>query len=527
MRNGRKPRQHIADTDEFERLTPTSEASVEAQAEEQGTSESSAEDLDVIQLSLEVFGDEEEAEVRATTELAEPVESKPVPGPEPTIDSIESSAEQRKEERSGTPIASRRKARANEPAEVGGSPALPDSPTPSDFAASSEEAPPDEASPDEPAPEVTAPDEAAPDAAAGPFEDLADVPEGPKPYQPPAPQPADDPALARRLARIHLRSGSLAIARAELEALAGGARLGPDGLLDLAESRWRMGELHGAGEAAVAYLEADGKEPLGFVIAAEAAALAGKHEQSRKLVEAALEASLSGLDDMFAGIRPKASWGTALGQHASAALTGPASVAWPVIPAASVATTSDAEPAALPAPAQPPKPEMAGPLEIPAPPVTPAPVAPASVMPVEPIDATAPVVDAPGAVASSLPEASSEVEPQAWQTELAAGCAALAGEDALLAALHFAVALRSSNQAARSILEAIDRRSDLALELVRGDALKALGQTEDAGNAYRSVASAPGSGDAAHGADVNEPRPESSAPVEPERSEPHKIDWSD
>src|SRR6476661_3109975 len=53
------------------------------------------------------------------------------------------------------------------------------------------------------------------------------------------------------LARLHLRLGSLALARAELETLAGQDALDEDGLVDLAEARWRTGDIAGAGEAAV------------------------------------------------------------------------------------------------------------------------------------------------------------------------------------------------------------------------------------------------------------------------------------
>ena len=52
------------------------------------------------------------------------------------------------------------------------------------------------------------------------------------------------------LAHTHLRLGSLALARAELETLAGARRLDTPGLVDLAEARWRTGDLTGAGEAA-------------------------------------------------------------------------------------------------------------------------------------------------------------------------------------------------------------------------------------------------------------------------------------
>ena len=54
-----------------------------------------------------------------------------------------------------------------------------------------------------------------------------------------------DPDLI--LARLHLRLGSLALARAELETLAGRDALDADGLVDLAEARWRTGDIAGAG----------------------------------------------------------------------------------------------------------------------------------------------------------------------------------------------------------------------------------------------------------------------------------------
>ena len=55
---------------------------------------------------------------------------------------------------------------------------------------------------------------------------------------------------------LHLRMGSLALARAELESLAGRGMLDEPALLDLAEVRWRTGDLAGAGEAANALLSA-------------------------------------------------------------------------------------------------------------------------------------------------------------------------------------------------------------------------------------------------------------------------------
>jgi hypothetical protein len=77
------------------------------------------------------------------------------------------------------------------------------------------------------------------------------------------------------MTRLHLRMGSLELARAELEALAGAGQLDTESLIDLAEVRWRTGDLPGAGVAANAYLAAERDETLALVIAAEASAAAG------------------------------------------------------------------------------------------------------------------------------------------------------------------------------------------------------------------------------------------------------------
>ena len=56
-----------------------------------------------------------------------------------------------------------------------------------------------------------------------------------------------------RLARVHLRGGLLTLARASLEQMAGVGALDREALADLAEARWRSGDLEGAAEAAVAH----------------------------------------------------------------------------------------------------------------------------------------------------------------------------------------------------------------------------------------------------------------------------------
>jgi hypothetical protein len=107
-----------------------------------------------------------------------------------------------------------------------------------------------------------------------------------------------------------------------------------------------------------------------------------------------------------------------------------------------------------------------------------------------------------------------------WDGEVAAGAAALRAGDALMAALHFAVALRMTPESARAVIDGIGERQDLALELVRGDALRQLGNGSDAGEAYASVESALGKHRVVAQAAAPEPAaPEPAAP-EPAAPEP-------
>jgi len=117
-----------------------------------------------------------------------------------------------------------------------------------------------------------------------------------------------DPPVDRRLARLHLRVGQLSLARAELEALAGSGELDEEGLLALAEARWRTGDLAGAGEAAMAYLDGGGKGAVGLVIAAESVAAVGRPSEARRLTQRALERGDLPLDRMFAGMPRSSIW---------------------------------------------------------------------------------------------------------------------------------------------------------------------------------------------------------------------------
>jgi hypothetical protein len=94
------------------------------------------------------------------------------------------------------------------------------------------------------------------------------------------------------------------------------------------------------------------------------------------------------------------------------------------------------------------------------------------------------------------------------------GLAYLNAHDPMMAALHFAVAIRLAPESANAVLDAIGDRPDLPLQLVRGDALRLLGLEGDAGKAYMSVQSALGAPKPAAPESPAEPE----APAEPAES---------
>ncbi len=111
-----------------------------------------------------------------------------------------------------------------------------------------------------------------------------------------------------RLARLHLRGGMLPLARAELEQLAGTAGLDVDALADLAEARWRSGDLEGAAEAANAHLTNGGHEPIAELILAEALDRNGHLIDARAHSSRVIERLGNGLDRLFAGEPRSTAW---------------------------------------------------------------------------------------------------------------------------------------------------------------------------------------------------------------------------
>lgn len=287
--------------------------------------------------------------------------------------------------------------------------------------------------------------------------------------QPRRPMPA-------RLARLHLRTGATSLARAELETLAGRDALDDEALLDLAEARWRSGDLAGAGDAARAFLESGEETTVALAIAAEAAEALGRPVEARRLAGRAAAAGADALDAAFAGL--------------------PRSAIWPGTPAAGVQPSLfeplTVEPGGDEAPLERPAPS-GSPAE--QPPVVPEPMDPSA----SPVGGT--VGSGPSAPGSGGSVAEPSVGPGApgfWEPggadlaelmpaareALSAGAASLAAGRPEVAAIQLSVALRLQPELAAVIIDLVAPIADPRIELVRGDALRIAGREPEARRAW-------------------------------------------
>lgn len=260
------------------------------------------------------------------------------------------------------------------------------------------------------------------------------------------------------LARAHLRLGSHALARTELEMLAVAGELDGPGRVDLAEVRWRTGDLARAGEAAVEALATIGDEPVALVIAAEAAAALGRPNEARRLARRAMDCIGVPIDAVFAGMPRSAVWPADLAEPPPTAATlfqqepmhGQVKRADDSdTVAASTLRATVSEPSA----------------------------GPASRTPVTPgfWDVDAGVEPA----ARGAPDPAEELE---------AARRALVAGSLDEAALRFAVTLRLAPALAPAVLEATEGGSGPGLQIVRGDAFRLVGLETEARRAYAMAA---------------------------------------
>jgi hypothetical protein len=260
--------------------------------------------------------------------------------------------------------------------------------------------------------------------------------------------------------------GSLGLARAELETFAGRNLLDDEAIRDLAEARWRTGDLAGAGEAAAAYLESHPDDVLALIVAAEAQADLGRPSEARRLAGLALEHAAGSLDPLFAGM--------------------PRSQVWPVDPGAAGPAGvlfDDLHPGPLPtgsgngsfAGGGGPEPAVHEPLE----------------------------PGLPAAIVGGQSLWGEEDEPTSPSKPLdatslfhSAGVAVEAGriEDAATALI---LALRAAPGLAPAVLDLLAGRGEPLLVLVRGDAQRIVGREAEALRDHASAASGFGSGEQA------------------------------
>jgi hypothetical protein len=270
------------------------------------------------------------------------------------------------------------------------------------------------------------------------------------------------------LAGLHLRLGALALARAELETLAGRDALDDAGLTDLAEVRWRTGDLEGAGEAAAAILDGDDGPVVALVVAAEAAMARGRPSEARRYADRAAARAGDTLDAVFAGMPRSAIW------PPDPAALPPTSAALFDVPAVGPAARDAARPATVVGGA-----------------AVGADAAPS--LGLWETDA-----DVPGGPVDAGPEL-----PIAGD-ELVLARAALDADAPGDAAIHLALVVRVTPSLAPAVLELIgdDRRPELAL--VRGDAYRLVGLESEARQAYAEVPRP-----------APRPRPDAAVPPEP------------
>jgi hypothetical protein len=324
---------------------------------------------------------------------------------------------------------------------------------------------------------------------------LAEFPEAAGVPPPPLPAPSERP-LELRLASIHLRTGVLALARAELETSAGRGELDDAALLDLAEVRWRTDDVTGAGEAAAAYFATGREDTLALVIATEATASIGRSTEARRLAARALARGDVPIDEIFRGIRPSSYWpatsamtgepaGTLFGgpRHGSSAGTAGVTGAAVLGRLAAAEEVGSGLPSATdpgrppPGPAH--EPAAAGAATIGAA------MSPTLWSDEETMSAGLSAGLATGLSGASLPDPAAELD---------AARADLADDRGPAAAIRLAVVLRIAPDQAAAVLEVLSGISGPSIELVRGDALRLSGHEAEARQAYARAAGLLGGG---------------------------------
>ncbi len=320
------------------------------------------------------------------------------------------------------------------------------------------------------------------------------------------PSGADIPVVDDRpadlvLARLHLRLGSLTLARAELETLAGRDALDADGLVDLAEVRWRTGDISGAGEAAVAALDDEDGPLLALVVAAEAAAARGRPTEARRLADRVLAVADGSIDDVFAGMPRGGVWPP----DAAAPPPAPTTMFDPPHLATRGVGRSSARP---PAAARTAAGEALG----------------RASETVPPIDTSTLRMWDDAETPDAATRADHDIQPGSLSgaDSLDLGRSALDAGDLDDAVLRLSLVLRVSPALAPAIIDLVAERPERMLALVRGDAYRLVGREIEALRAYADAAGSdtdpdrPDPGHLLPEPDHPRPQPDPDPPPEPD-----------
>jgi hypothetical protein len=275
---------------------------------------------------------------------------------------------------------------------------------------------------------------------------------------------------------MHLRGGLLPLARAALEQMAGAGTLDREALADLAEVRWRSGDLEGAAEAARAHHAAGGAEPVAYLIIADHLLRHGQQADGLRLAGEVAARVGGALDVLFAGESRGPGWPPATPEWMDRGAGSPGR--WGIL-------VGGAEVAA-------PTPDTWAPIPIArhglAPAGGPRPGAPAGMGPF----GAAPIVR-PGAPMST---AAVLLSGRAAGDELEAAEHAIAEGHPAGAAGRLALLLRADPALAPVILSLVDRalagpppapEAAASLLLVRGDAFRVLGRDIEAQTAFQQA----------------------------------------
>ncbi len=271
------------------------------------------------------------------------------------------------------------------------------------------------------------------------------------------PKPPTGRAAALVLAHAHLRLGLLALAQTELETLADLGRLDTAGLVDLAEVRWRTGDITAAGEAAVAALRANDEDPVALLIASEAATANGRPSEARRLALRAMAFATGSIDVIFAGVPRSVAWPPDVDEPPPTAPTLFDRPAETIIPDAGKSAAQPTSTGSGSATTGSTVVDPAGPVEL----------------------GFWDDGEAGSPVSVGLPDPAKE---------LAAGRAALVAGALDEAALRFGLAVRLAPALAPTVLEVTAGARVPALIIVRGDAYRSTGHEQEAREAYAIAA---------------------------------------